>query len=134
MNTGIKPWSNHRQVLWALGVFGLIFLAFVLLMVWLLQGGFGPGKETSPPGLADFFGTVLLSVPCVYYIVVAHLAWTRKLWIIGVVIHSLVLIIILVMAVLAHHGGSFAALPFLLGGPVAWILYAKRNTLSERLG
>src|SRR5213593_544585 len=79
MSNPIKPWSNHRQVLWAIGVFGLLLLAAGLLMAWFLQGGFGPGKQTSSTGLADIFGTILFSIPCIYYIVVAHRPWTRKL-------------------------------------------------------
>jgi hypothetical protein len=133
MSPPVKPWSNHRQVLWAIGAFGLLLLAFGLLIAWFLQGGFGPGKQTSPPGLADLFGTLLLSIPCVYYIVVAHRAWTRKLWVIGVVIHSLMLIA-LVAALLQYRGGSLVALPFFLIGPVTWILYAKRSTFSEQSG
>ncbi len=79
MTNPVKPWSNHRQVLWAIGVFSLLLLAFGLFMVWFLQGGFDSGKQKSPPGLADLFGTLLLGIPCVYYIVVAHRAWSRKI-------------------------------------------------------
>jgi hypothetical protein len=133
MSNSVKPWSNHRQFLWAIGALGLLLLAFGLFITWFLQGGFGPGKHTSPPGLADLFATVLLSIPCVYYIVVAHRAWTRKLWVIGVVIHSVMLIGV-VVTLLQYSGGSLAALPFLLIGPVTWMFYAKRNTFSEHSG
>src|SRR5882724_1109387 len=130
MTNPVKPWSNHRQVLWAIGVFSLLLLAFGLFMVWFLQGGFDSGKQKSPPGLADLFGTLLLGIPCVYYIVVAHRAWSRKLWIIGLVIHS-VLLALFILALITSRGSAAIALPFLLVGPVTWILYAKRNTLSR---
>ena len=133
MSTPIKPWSNHRQVLWAIGVVGLLLSGFGLFMAWLFQGGFGPGKQTSPPGLADVFGTMLLTIPCVYYIVVAHRPWTRKLRLTGVVIHAFVLIVLFV-ASLQHRGGTLPALPVLLIGPVTWVLYAKRNTFGEQSG
>ena len=133
MSNPVKPWSNHRQVLWAIGVFGLLLLAFGLFMAWLLQGGFGPGKHTSPPGLPDLFGATLLSIPYVYYVVVAHRAWSRRLWIMGVVIHS-VMVALFVFALIASSGGVAIALPFVLVGPVTWILYAKRNAFSEQPG
>jgi hypothetical protein len=114
-------------------VFGLVVLACSLGMAWVLRGGFGPGSRTSPPDLTDLIGTALLAVPCLYYIVVARRIWTRKLWVTGVVAHLLVLVLI-VAVVLGGRGRSLTALPFLLGGPVAWILYARRNTFSQNLG
>jgi hypothetical protein len=133
MSNSLKPWSNHRQVLWAVGALGLLLSAFGLFLAWFLQGGFGPGRHTSPPGLIDLCATLLLSIPYVYYIVVAHRAWTRKLWVIGVAIHSLLLIGV-VATLLQHRGGSLVAPPLLLIGPVTWMLYAKRNTFSEHSG
>jgi hypothetical protein len=133
MSNPIKPWSNHHQVVWAIGVLGLLFLVFGLFMAWLLKGGFGPGNQTSPPGITDLFGTVLLGIPFVYYIVVAHRPWTRKLWITGVVIHCVTLIFF-ILALMRYRGGNLAAPPFLLVGLVTWILYAKRNALSENSG
>ena len=119
MSTPIRPWTSHRHILCALAIFGLVVLVYSLGMAWVLQGGFGPGAHTSPPDLADLVGTGLLAVPCVYYIVVAQRVWTRKLWVAGIVIHLLVLVLI-VAVVLGGRGRSLAALPFLLGGPVAW--------------
>jgi hypothetical protein len=133
MSTPIRPWSKHRQILWALGVFGLLVLVCSLAVAWVLRGGFGPGARTSPPDLADLLGTALLAVPCVYYIVVPQRVWTRKLWATGIIIHLLVLLL-LVAVVLAGRGRSLTALPFLLGGTVAWILYARRNAFSQNSG
>ena len=133
MKTPTKPWSNHQQVLWALGVLGLICLALAVCLPFLLQGGFGPGSNTPSPGLPELFGAALLAVPCLYYIIVARSAWTRKLWAIGVVIH-LFLVVFAVFTLVASRGGSFIILPFFLAGPVAWILYAKRNKFSEKSG
>lgn len=133
MSKSIKPWSNHRQVLWAIGAFDLLLLAFTLFMAWFLQGGFGPGKQTSPPGLPDLFGAVLLGIPFAYYLVVAHRASSRRLWIIGIIIHSILLTAFL-FALVVSSGGVLIALPFLLVAPVTWFLYAKRNTFSETPG
>src|SRR5258707_710596 len=133
MSTPIKPWSNHRQILWAVGVVGLVLIVLALSVTVFLQGGFGPGLKTSPPGLPEFLGIGLLAVPFVYYVVVAHRPWTRKLWLVGVVIHLLFLVFLL-FTLVASRGGSIIALPFLLVGPVTWILYAKRNTFSETPG
>src|SRR6266567_714067 len=124
MNTPIKPWSNHRQVLWALGVFSLIFLALALGLIFLIQGGFGPGSKPAAPRFPEFFGAILLAIPCVYYIVVAHRAWSRKLWVVGIVIH-LFLLVFLLFTLVASHGASLIVLPFLLVGPVTWYLHAK---------
>ena len=126
MTTPIKPWSNHRQVLWAMGVFGLFLLAFGLFMNCVF-GGFGPGAQPPPwPGLMDMLGLVLLTVSCVYYIAVAHRVWTRNLWLIGVVIHSLLFIILLIM-LFPFSGVRLLVWPIFLIGPLTWILYAKRN-------
>ena len=133
MRDPIKPWSNHRQLLWALGVFGLIFLAFFLFLDWLLQGGFGPGVSPRPPGLPEVFGALLFAIPCIYYIAVAHHAWTRKLWIIGIVIHSLFLLF-LVVAFIGSGGRGLVLLPVFFVGPLTWFGYAKRNKLSENPG
>ena len=108
MSNRIKPWSNHRQILWAIGVFGLLFWAFGLFMLCTITL-LGPGSQSSPPDVADLFGVVLCSVPYIYYIVVAHRAWTRKLWFVGVVIHCLMLILILI-SMLQYHGRSLVAL------------------------
>ena len=133
MSAPVKPWTNHRQVLWAIGGLGLLLLAFGLSMAWFLQGGFGPGKQTSPPGIANWCFGMLLAIPCIYYIIVAHRPWSRKLWITGVIIHA-VLLAFFLFAVIASGGTAIMALPFLLVGPITWVLYAKRNTFSERSG
>src|SRR5437764_13260358 len=55
MSTPIKPWSLHRQLLWLIGVLGLVLLWLGLFAAFLLQGGFGPGKQGSPPGFTALF-------------------------------------------------------------------------------
>jgi len=132
MSDSIKPWSTQRQVLWAVGVFGLVF--WTLAVLWaLLVGGFGPGKQVPRAGLADIPWLLLPGIPCIYYIVVAHRAWTRKLWYIGAVVHAIMLIALLASVILSG-GGTLALLPFLIVGPITWILHAKRNTFTETLG
>ena len=132
MRNPIKPWTNHRQVLWAVGVFGLIFWALAALWVFLV-GGFGPGKQVPRAGFTDLLGFIVLSLPCVYYIVVAHRAWTRELWHIGVVMHALMLILFFA-SVIASGGRTMALLPFLIVGPITWILHARRNILTKTPG
>src|SRR5438445_10947286 len=95
MSNPINPCSNHRQILWAVGVVCLILIALALCVTFFLQGGFGPGSKTSAPGFPEFLGIPLLAVPFVYYVVVAHRPWTRKLWLVGVVIHLLLLVFLL---------------------------------------
>lgn len=133
MNSPAKPWSNQRQILWALGAFGLLFLAFSLFVAWIFHGGFGPGSNTSPPGLVDLLVTLLLSVPCIYYIVVAHRAWSRKLWVVGLAIHSMLFILMLSL-LLTGGVGALIMIPFFLAGPIAWLVYAKRNASSPEPG
>lgn len=130
MNAPVKPWSNHRQVLWAIGALGLLLVVSGQLMSWFLQGGFGPGKQTSPPGFADLCVGILLGMPCIYYLIVAHRPWSRKLWIVGVTIHS-VLVALFLYAAVNSSGAAAVALPFVLSGPVTWLLYARRNSFSE---
>jgi hypothetical protein len=133
MSMPTKPWRNGRQILLALGLLGLFVLLGSLGVAWVLQGGFGPGSRTSPPDRVDLLGTSLLAVPCVYYILVAQRVWTRRLCVTGIVIHLLVLLFIVAL-LLAGHGRSLTALPFLLGGPVCWVFHARRNTFSEDSG
>ncbi len=133
MNAPVKPWSNHRQVLWAVGAIGLLLLTFGLVMAWFLQGGFGPGKQSSPPGLADLLVAILLGIPCAYYMIVAHRPWSRRLWVAGVTIHS-ALFAVFLFVLIESGGTAVLALPFLVVGPVTWLLYAKRNTFSQRSG
>jgi len=73
------PWSNHRQVLWAVGVLGLLFLAFAFLVGWFLQGGFDPDLKHLRDVSALIF-ELIPAAPCVYYIVVAHGVWNRTMW------------------------------------------------------
>ena len=132
MSSSIKPWSTQRQVLWALGVFGLVF--WILAVLWaLVIGGFGPGKQVPRAGLADLPWLCLPTVPCFYYIVVAHRVWTRRLWRAGAVMHVL-MIIVFVASVALTRGDTLVLLPFLLIGPLTWILHAKRNPLTEMSG
>jgi hypothetical protein len=133
MITPIKPWSNHRQILSAVGVVGLVLIVLALCVAFFLQGGFGPGSKTSPPRFPEFFGIALLALPFVYYVVAAQRPWTRKLWLVGVVIH-LVLLLFLPSTLVACRGGNIIPLPFLLVGPAIWILYAKLNAFSEAPG
>ncbi len=132
MSNPIKPWSTHRQVLWAVGVFGLILWALGVLWA-LIVGGFGPGKEVPRVGLWDLPGLLLPSIPCVYYIVVAHRPWTRNLWHIGFVMHVLMGILFLA-SVVSSGGRTFVLLPFLIVGPITWILHGRRNTFAETSG
>ena len=124
MSTPIKPWSLHRQLLWLIGVLGLVLLWLGLFAAFMLQGGFGPGKQGSPPGFTALFCVISLSACCAYYIAVAHRAWTRRLFRMGVAIHGVTAVILLVSGGLA--GLAFAAL-----WSAAWIIYARRNTFVE---
>src|SRR5512140_3603420 len=124
MNAPIKPWSLHRQLLWLMGVVGLVLLWLGWFAAFMLQGGFGPGTQSSPPGFTAFICVVFLSACCAYYIAVARRAWTRRLFWMGVAVHGITAIILLV-------GGGWAALPFAALWSAAWIIYARRNTFVE---
>ena len=122
--SSVKPWNIYRQVLWLVGVLGLLLLWAALLLAFFLRGGFGPGSQTSPPGLAELFGVLLFSIPGIYYIVVAHRVWTRRLWRAGLVIHGLMFAIFIAI-------GAPSGIPVVLIWAVAWIVFAKRNTFAE---
>ena len=125
MNTPVKPWSIYRQVLWLVGVLGLLLLWFGLFVAFMLQGGFGPGSQTSPPGLSDLVAAVVCSFLGVYYLVVAHRDWTRRLWRVGLTIHGLVFVYLVA-------SGALSGIPLVLIGATAWIVYATRNRFAER--
>lgn len=130
MGQAIKPWSPHRQVLWAVGVFGLIFWGLAVLFT-LAVGGFGPGSEIPRASFRDLPVLLLPSAPCIYYIVVAHRVWSRVLGYIGAVMHAIMLILLLVMIV-GSGERVLALLPFLIVGPIAWILHARSNGFMRR--
>ena len=120
MSASVKPWSIHRQILWLVGVAGLLLLWFGLSAAFMLQGGFGPGSHTSPPGLADLLGVTLCSSLGVYCVVVAHRVWTRKLWRVGLAVHGLILVYLLA-------NGALSGIPLVLVWAAAWINYVRRN-------
>src|SRR6266550_3236476 len=124
MSTPIKPWSIHRQILWLVGVLDLLLLWLGLFAAFMLQGGFGPGSHTSPPGLADLLGVTLCSSLGAYYIVVAHRVWTRRLWRVGLAVHGLVLVYLIA-------SGALSGIPVVLVWAAAWIIYARRNIFAK---
>ena len=125
-----KDWSKDRQFLWWAGVFGLLMLA-LLFTVWLVRRI--SGQLITGPTLADAWATVPIGIPCVYYIVVAERAWTRRLWIAGIVIHC-AMIILVVNWLLQCGGMTCVVWPVILIGPPAWTVFALRHRFSEGQG
>src|SRR5512135_2093370 len=95
-----KNWSKDRQILWWTGVFGSLMLA-LLFTAWFVRGV--PGWTMTDPAVAEALATVPIGILCVYYIVVAELTWTRKLWHAGILIHCAMLV--LVTSWLLQYGG-----------------------------
>ncbi len=125
-----KDWSTDRQILWWTGVFGLLMLVLVFT-AWFVRGV--PGQPSARPTLADALATTPIGIPCLYYIVVAERAWTRKLWNAGIVIHCATLI--LVLNWLLQYGGMTCVVwPVILVGPPAWTVFALRHKFSEGPG
>jgi hypothetical protein len=120
----VKPWSIHRQILWLKGALGLLLLWMGLIAAFVLQGGFGPGSNTSPPGLADLVLVILCSVIGVHYILVAYRTWTRRLWRTGLALHGIVIIYFVA-------NGELAGIPLILAWAIAWVVYARRNAFVE---
>ncbi len=108
-------------MLWFTGVFGLVMLV-VAFTAGFLRGG--PG-----PTMADAFSAVPMGIPCGYYILVAERAWTRKLWIAGVVLHCAMLILV-IHSLLQYGVISCVVWPVILLGPPSWTVYALRHKLS----
>ena len=129
------PWSNHRQVIWLIGVLGLGFFALACVMDQFFGGLDVDGRVTPPPrGFIDWlFGGVWVALST-YYIVLAHRGWSRHMWVIGVAVHSLYLAAIVLLLALLGTGtwaGSFVSALILLAGPTAWALYARRKKFSS---
>jgi len=124
MSNSIKPWSTCRQVLWLVAVLGLLFLWGGLFLAFMFRGGFGPGNQTSPPGLIHLVGVTVCSSLGVYYLLVAHRVWTRSLLRVGLVIHGGVVAFLIA-------GGVASAIPAILIWALVWIVYAKRNPIAE---
>jgi hypothetical protein len=119
------PWSNHRQLLWLVGVLGLVAASAGSVIHWLFAG-FQIGGP--PPGshLEDWIFLIVVGNVSGYYIALAHWGWSRRLWLVGVVVHSIFLLMLLVGLLLTRGGGA-VALPLLLAGPTIWVLYMRRQ-------
>jgi hypothetical protein len=127
MNPAPKPWSNHRQILWASGVLGLILLGFSCLAHLFLGDGFKPGGPPSRGRPEEWLCVPAIAAAFIYYVVVAHSIWSRKLRTTGTALHAMLPV---PLAFWPQVGLSAVfALPLLFIGTLVWVVYAAINKL-----
>jgi hypothetical protein len=126
----MTPWSNLRQVLWAIGVFGFVLLVLGCGFDLLIGGGFSIGRPLPPRQVGNWVLIAAIAATFVYYIVAAHRQWSHTLYGVGLFVHSVFAFVVLCW--LWFHIAGLLAVPFLLIGPLTWLVYAHRsNTHSN---
>jgi hypothetical protein len=125
----MTPWSNLRQVLWAIGVFGLVLLILGCGFDLLIGGGFSIGGPTPPRELGNWILVAAIAVTFVYYIVAARRQWSHTLYGVGLFMHSVLALAVLWW--LWFHIAGLLAIPFLLIGPLTWFAYAHQNNAHD---
>jgi hypothetical protein len=113
-----------RTILRIAGGVGFWLWPFLCGLAWLFRG-FKPGGPQG--GLSTFQGWLCFLAPTVafvYYLCVAEMKWSRRLFVVGVIIQLGVLVAAITLS--CFTDGGFLVAPLLLVGPVAWLIYAIR--------
>jgi hypothetical protein len=121
----MKPWSNLRQVLWAIGVFGLVLLALGCGFDLFIGGGFSIGRPLPPRQVGNWILVAAIAATFVYYIIAAQRQWSHTVYGVGLFVHSIFALVVLFW--LCFHIAGLLAVPFLLIGPLTWFAYAHQN-------
>jgi hypothetical protein len=120
-----------RIMLGFVGVIGLVIGLMLSVLMWLFHG-FKPGGPQG--GLSAWQGWLCALAPAAaffYYACIAAFPWTRRLFVIGGVLHLILLFA--VVTLVSFTDGGFVTLPILLVGPALWIIYAIQTQDSDRV-
>jgi hypothetical protein len=113
-----------RIILRIVGGVGFWLWPFLCGLAWLFRG-FKPGGAQG--GLTAFQGWLCFLAPTVaftYYLCVAEMRWTRRLFIVGMIVQAGMLVTVITLS--SRTDGGFLVAPLLLVGPMAWLFYAVR--------
>jgi len=113
-----------QNILRIVGAVGLWFWPLLCGLAWLFRG-FKPGGAQGGLTLAQGWLCVLApTVAFIYYLCVAEMRWTKRLFAVGVLVQFPLLLSVIVLV--SATDGGFLAAPFLLVGPVAWVIYWRK--------
>lgn len=113
-----------RTILRITGSIGFWLWPFLCGLAWLFHG-FKPGGAQG--GLTAFQGWLCFLAPTVsfiYYLCVAEMRWSRRLFVIGIIVQAGMLVAVVTLS--SCTDGGFLVAPLLLVGPFAWLVYAVR--------
>jgi hypothetical protein len=113
-----------RTILKIVGGVGFWLWPFLCSLAWLFRD-FKPGGAQG--GLSSFQGWLCFLAPTVafiYYLCAADMKWSRRLFVVGVIIQ--VALLIAIVTLVSFTDGGFLVAPLLLVGPMAWLVYAIR--------
>jgi hypothetical protein len=121
---GPEHMRTARTILRIVGGVGFLLWPFLCGLAWLFRG-FKPGGAQG--GLTAFQGWLCFLAPTVaftYYLCVAEMRWTRRLFVVGMIAQAGMLAAVITLSSCTDGGVLVAAL--LLVGPMAWLFYAVR--------
>jgi hypothetical protein len=110
-------------ILRVVGVVGFWFWPLLCGIAWAFVG---IRPETAQTVFVTFRGLIWFLAPMftfVYYLCLVDLKWSRRLLVIGMLIHLCLLAAIITLS--ASTDGGILVTPLLLVGPVAWLVYAN---------
>ena len=113
-----------RTALGVLGGIGLFAWPALSFIAWFFHDWKPGGAHGGLSAFQGWFCVLSLVAVSAYYIAVAASEWSQRLFIVGGVLHTAVLVSV-VMLISCTNGGLLFA-PVILVGPVAWLVYATR--------
>jgi hypothetical protein len=113
-----------RTILGIVGSIGFWAWPLVCGLAWLFRGFKPGGPQGGLTALQGWLCALAPTVAFIYYLCVAELRWTKRLLVFGMVVQFPLILSALVL-VCATDGGFLVA-PFLVVGPVAWVIYWRK--------
>jgi hypothetical protein len=123
-NVAESNMATARTILRIVGAIGIWAWPFLCGLAWLFHD-FKPGGAQG--GLTTVQGWLCALAPTVafiYYRCVAEMRWTKRLFAVGVLAQFSLLLSVIVLV--SATDGGFLVAPFLLVGPVVWVIYWRK--------
>jgi hypothetical protein len=120
-----------RITLGFVGVIGFAIWLILSALAWLFDGFKAGGAQGGLSTWQNWLCALAPAAAFIYYAWIAAFPWTRRIFIIGGVLHLILLLA--VVTLVTFTDGGFVTLPALSVGPALWIIYAIRTQDSDRV-